>query len=109
MDRSPHDSTPVTVTVTRIALGLLLVVVFLGEVVVVISAQTAAASYPEYAHLQAPLVWAAIAFGVCVVTVLSVTGVLVGYTRDGRIFGPTAFRLIDVLITAVAEIGRAHV
>ena len=102
MDISPHDSTPVAVTVTRIALGLLLVVLFLGEVVVIISAQAAAESYPEFAHLQAPLVWAAIAFGVCVATVLTVTGVLVGYTRDGRIFEPRAFRLVDVLITAAA-------
>lgn len=102
MDMSPHDPAPITVAVTRIALGLLVVAVFLGEVVVVSTAHAAAERHPEFAHLQAPLVWAAIIFGVCVVTVLAVTGILVGYTRDTRIFEPTAFRLVDVLIAAVA-------
>lgn len=102
MELTPQSSNPITITLTRIALGLLIAAVVLGELVVVISAQSAAELYPEFARLHAPLVFAAIAFGVCVETVLIVTGVLVGYTRDDRIFGATAFRLVDVLIAAIA-------
>lgn len=102
MDMTPQSASPLTIALTRLALGLLGLAVILGGVVVVVSAEAAAALYPEYAHLHAPLVFAAIAFGVCVETALIVTGVLVGYTGDGRIFGPTAFRLVDVLIAAIA-------
>lgn len=90
-----------TVTATRIALGLLAVTVFAGEVIVGISAQSVARIYPEFAHLVVPFTAAAIAFGVCVVVVLAVTAVLVGYTRDDRIFGPPSLKLVDVLIYAI--------
>lgn len=108
MDTSPHDSgrtprsSPITIAATRIVLGLLGVAVIMGEVVVVITAQSLAVSYPEFGHLQVPLVSLALLFGGCVEVMAVVTGVLAGYISDGRIVGRTALRLVDVVIAASA-------
>ena len=99
--RTSHSVT-VIVFVTRAALGLLAAVVFLGAVLVVTGAGSLAALYPEFEYLHLPFVIAAIAFGVCLEIALLLTAVLVGYTRDRRIFEPTALRLVDYLISAIA-------
>ncbi|WP_152969931.1 MULTISPECIES: DUF2975 domain-containing protein [Arthrobacter] len=100
---TPHAGSAV-ITLTRAALGLLFLAVIGGQIAAVFSAQAVVDSYPEFADLQGPLVTAAIAFGMCVQTVLVITGILAGHTRDGRIFGPQALRLVDVtagvLVTA---------
>jgi hypothetical protein len=102
MDKSPHFSNPLTIALTRGALCLLAAAVIIGELVLVVgNAQSLAAAYPEFANLQGPLVFAALAFGVCVEIVLLVTGVLVGYTRDSRIFGPSALKLVDLMVSAL--------
>jgi hypothetical protein len=88
-------------TLTRIALGALMVAVVLGEVSIVASAELMATEYPEFASLEVPLLGAAIAFGLCVELVLIVTAVLVGYIRNERIFRPVALRLVDVIIAAI--------
>lgn len=95
-------SHPATVGLARIALGLVAVVVVAGEIVVVVSAGSLADALPEFAHLQVPFVIAALAFGLCVEVALVITAVLVGYTRDRRIFEPSALRLVDGLTLAVA-------
>lgn len=87
---------------TRLSLGLLAAAVVAGEVIVVITARGLATQYPEFADLEAPLVGAAILFGICVEVVFIITGVLVGYVRNDRIFGKTALRLIDLLIAVIA-------
>lgn len=106
MDTPLRYSTSATVILTRVALAVFAASVIVAEVITVISAQSLAENYPEFAHLHGPLVGAAIAFGICVEVILLITGILVGYTRDHRIFGPHARRLVDVLTgtTAVATI-----
>lgn len=98
----PDTSHPAMITMTRVALGVLAVLVVLGEVVIAVSAASSAQAYPEFAYLQVPFVIAALAFGVCVEVALIVTAVLVGYTRDRRIFEPVALRLVDYLTSAIA-------
>lgn len=100
MDMSPHFSNPITIILTRVALCLLAAAVVVGELVVAMNAQSLAERYPEFAHLHAPLVLLVIAFGACVEVVLIAAGVLVGYTRDDRIFGRTALRVVDIMIYA---------
>ncbi|WEO75696.1 DUF2975 domain-containing protein [Cryobacterium sp. SO2] len=106
MDTPPHDhgpnrsSSPITIAVARIVLGLLGVAIIIGEVVVVITAQSLAESYPEFAHLQVPLVTVALAFGVCVVVCVVVTGILLGSLSEGGIVGRTELRLVDVMIVS---------
>lgn len=86
------------ITVTRAALALLFTAVIIGQVIAITTGQAAADTYPEFSHLQVPLTIAAIVLGLCVETVLVITGILVGHTRDGRIFGPRALRLVDLMI-----------
>lgn len=81
----------------RVALVLLFVAVVAGQITVVRAGQSMAEAYPEFADLQAPLVSAALAFGVCVEVTLVITGVLVGYLGDERIFGSSSLRLVDAL------------
>jgi len=97
---STQTTSIIMTTVTRIALGALMVAVLLGEVSIVASAELMATEYPEFAALEGPLIAAAMAFGLCVETMLIVTAVLVGYIRHERIFRPAALRLVDVLIAA---------
>lgn len=97
--RYPH---PLIIVLTRLILGILAAAVVAGEVIVVISAQALADQYPEFADLEAPLVSAAILFGICAEVVFIITGVLVGYIRNDRIFGKTARRLVDLLIAVIA-------
>ncbi len=91
------------VAASRFALALLVATVIAGEVIVVTSAPSVALTYPEFAHLTLPFGIAAIAFGLCVVTVLVITGALVGFIRDDRIFGSLSLTLVDVLIFAIAS------
>lgn len=102
METLPQHVGPITVMVTRAALALLLLAVIAGQVVVVIAAQSMAEAYPEFADLQSPLVAAAITFGVCVEIVLVITGILVGYIRDGRIFRSSSLRLVDIMAGTLA-------
>ena len=103
MEPTPKSSHPVIVAVTRVALGVLVLFVGAGEVLVIGYARELADRYPEFAHLHGPLVFAAIAFGVCTGIVLTVTAVLVGFTRDARIFRRGSLRLVDLLIGALAS------
>jgi hypothetical protein len=102
MDPSPRYSGPITILATRIALGLLFGAVIAGQIISVRKSQSLVASYPEFSHLQAPLVAAALAFGICVEAVLITAAVLVGYTRDDRIFAPSACKLVEFMADALA-------
>jgi hypothetical protein len=101
MTPSSRTANGITITLSRVALGALVIAVILGEIAVVVSAQQMAVEYPEFASLQSPLVTAVIAFGLCVEVVLIVTAVLVGFIRDERIFRPAALKLVDVLVVAI--------
>ncbi|WP_165067234.1 DUF2975 domain-containing protein [Marisediminicola senii] len=90
------------VLVTRVALALLFIAVIAGQIVVVLTAQSMVADYPEFSDLQAPLVSAAILFGICIQVVLVITGALVGYIRDSRIFGSSSLKLVDVMAATLA-------
>lgn len=90
------------VLVTRIALALLLMTVITAQIFVVLSARSMAADYPEFSELETPLVSAAILFGICIQVVLVITGILVGYIRDSRIFASSSLRLVDVMTVALA-------
>ncbi|WP_434995157.1 DUF2975 domain-containing protein [Arthrobacter sp. Ld5] len=87
---------------TRAVLALLFIAVVAGQIVVVFTARSLAADYPEFSDLQAPLVSAAILFGICVQVVLVITGILVGRIRDGRIFAAAALRLVDLMAVTLA-------
>ena len=97
MSISTEHTGSAVIRLTRAALVLLFVAVIGGQIAAFFSAREVVNSYPEFADLQGPLVTAAIAFGMCVQTVLVITGVLAGHTRDGRIFGSQALRLVDVM------------
>jgi len=84
-----------------VALGILALGVIGAEVVVVESARSMARLYPEFADLEAPLVTAALLFGLCVEAVLVITGLLVWCIRQGRIFDRAALRLVDALVLAL--------
>ena len=102
MDASTPHSGSAIIAVTRAALALLFMALILGQILTVVTARTAAQGYPEFAALQLPLTSVGIVFGICVECVLLITGVLVGYTRDGRIFGVHALRLVDLMTGAFA-------
>lgn len=97
MEHLPRNVAPQMVLVTRAALALLLLATIAGQIVVVVTAQSMASAYPEFADLQAPLVGAAILFGICVEVILVITAILVGYIRDGRIFGSSSLKLVDIM------------
>jgi hypothetical protein len=90
------------VLVTRVALALLLIAVLTGQILAVITAQSLARTYPEFSDLQAPLVGAAVLFGICIQVVLVITGVLVERIRGSRIFGPGSLKLVDFMAAALA-------
>jgi len=90
------------VVVTRAALALLLLATIAGQLAVVITAQSMASAFPEFAYLQVPLVGAAILFGICVEVILMITSILVGYIRDGRIFGASSLKLVDIMADTLA-------
>ncbi|HWU46658.1 MAG TPA: DUF2975 domain-containing protein [Humibacter sp.] len=56
---------------------------------------------PELAPTQSALTAIALSFGLCVEALLVATGVLVGYIRADRIFRPSAFGWVNVLVIAV--------
>lgn len=64
MSISSHRPSATTTVLTRVALGLLALSVLLTGAVLFPTARSMADSYPEFAHLEGPLVAAAIAFGV---------------------------------------------
>ena len=101
MTTTTRRSGSAIITVTRLALLLLLSAVISAQILTLIISQGMVEDYPEFADLQLPLVSAAIAFGVCVEAVLFISAVLVGHTQDGRIFGPQALRLVDIMIGAL--------
>ncbi|MCU1584956.1 MAG: Integral rane protein [Microbacteriaceae bacterium] len=90
------------IALTRIALGLLAATVLLGQIALVPVAQSTADRYPEFANLHVPLLVATLTFGLCIEIVLVVVAVLVGFIRNGRIFGPGALRLVDVIVFLVS-------
>ncbi|MCU1509813.1 MAG: hypothetical protein JWQ12_2078 [Glaciihabitans sp.] len=98
MSLPSHRPSSITAVLTWIALGILASGVLLSEVLLFDTAQSMANLYPEFAHLEGPLVAIAIAFGVCVEAVLTITALLVGSIRRGRIFDKGASRLVDALI-----------
>jgi hypothetical protein len=98
MSLTYHRPSSITAVLTWIALGILASGVLLSEVLLFDTAQSMANLYPEFAHLEGPLVAIAIAFGVCVEAVLTITALLVGSIRRGRIFDKAASRLVDALI-----------
>lgn len=102
MDNRGESVGPALVLVTRVALGLLLLIVNVGQIIVVFTAQAMAADYPEFSDLQVPLVSAAILVGVCIQVVLVITGILVGYIRDGRIFSSSSLKLVDIMADTLA-------
>jgi len=102
MDNRGESVGSALVLVTRVALGLLLLIVNVGQIIVVLTAQAMAADYPEFSDLQVPLVSAAILFGVCIQVVLVITGILVGYIRDGRIFSSSSLKLVDIMADTLA-------
>ena len=102
METLPQNVGPQMVLVTRAALALLLLATIAGQIVVVITAQSMVLAYPEFADLQAPLVGAAILFGICVEIILVITWILVGYIRDGRIFGSSSLKLVDIMADTLA-------
>lgn len=87
---------------TRAALAGLFMAVIAGQILVVFTARSLAEDYPEFSDLQAPLVGAAILFGICVQVVLLITGILVGRIRDGRIFAPSSLKLVDLMAVTLA-------
>ena len=91
----------VTTVLAWVALGILALGIIGAEAVLVQSARAMALVYPEFANLEAPLVFAAITFGVCVEAVLVITGLLVWAISRGRIFDPFALRLVDALLAAL--------
>jgi len=101
MDSLLHRHSPVTAMLSWIALGALAVGVVLAEAVLVTTARSMAVQYPEFAHLETPLVSAAIAFGICVEAVLLITALLVASIQSGRIFDRAALRLVNGLVVAL--------
>ncbi|MCU1583270.1 MAG: hypothetical protein JWO01_2658 [Microbacteriaceae bacterium] len=101
MSLPSHRTSLITTVLTWVALGILAVIVLLAEVVLFQTARSMADRNPEFAHLEGPLVAAAIAFGVCVEAVLVITALLVGSIRRGRIFDKAALTLVDALVFAL--------
>lgn len=93
---------PVLVFLTRAALALLFVGVIGAQILIVMTGQSMVKAFPEFADIHAPLVTAAIMFGVCVEVILVITAILVGYIRDDRIFGSSSLRLVDIMAACLA-------
>jgi Protein of unknown function (DUF2975) len=92
----------VTTVLTWMVLGILALAVLLAGIAIFPIAQSMANQYPEFTQLRTPLLLAAVAFGVCIEVVLVVVAILVGYIRNGCILGPSAPRLVNVLIFVIA-------
>jgi hypothetical protein len=94
---TPPRLTGLITTLAWVALGLLALTVLAGGILLFPIAESSARAFPEFAHLQAPLLVAAVAFVVCIEAMLGTTAMLVGCIRNDSIFGATALRLVDVL------------
>jgi hypothetical protein len=92
---------PVASVLAWSALGVLAVGVVVAEVVAADTASALAVQYPEFARLQAGLVAAALALGLCVEVVLGITAALVGAIRLGRVLDRWALTLVDALVVAL--------
>jgi len=90
-----------TTVLACVALGILALTVILAEVVLIETARSMADRYPEFAHLEGPLVALAIAFGVCLEAVLAITALLVRSIYRGQIFDKAALKLVDGLVFAL--------
>ena len=101
MDLLHYRLSPVTAVLTWIALGALALGVVLAEVVVATTAESMARQYPEFAHLEAPLITAALVFGFCIEAVLLITALLVSSIHRGRIFDRSALRLVNALAVSL--------
>ena len=101
MSLPSHRPSSTTAVLTWMALGILAAVVILAEVLMFYTAQSMAELYPEFAELVGPLVGLAIAFGICVEAVLTITALLVGSIHRGRIFDRGASRLVDALLVTL--------
>ena len=101
MDALYTRPSPVTSALSLVALGALGVGVVVAELIVAMSAASLAETYPEFAHLHAPLLTAAIVFGVCVEAVLLITAFLVVAIARGRMFDRAASRLVDALVVTL--------
>ncbi|MGW9404877.1 DUF2975 domain-containing protein [Arthrobacter sp. NPDC055585] len=93
---------PTLVVLTRTSLVLLFLTVVGAQILVIKGAQSMVNTYPEFGDIHFPLVAAGIVFGICVELVLVITGILVGYIRDGRIFGSSSLRLVDIMAAGLA-------
>ncbi|GAA1118704.1 DUF2975 domain-containing protein [Arthrobacter flavus] len=102
MKASLQHANPTTVLATRVALSFLFLAVVGGQIGVSLTAQSLARTYPEFVDLRTPLVSAAIAFGVCVQVILAITWILVGQISNGRIFGSSSLRLVNVMACTLA-------
>ena len=102
MDTLWQRHSPVTAAVTWITLGALAAGVVLAEVVVATTARSMAELYPEFAHLETPLLSAALVFGLWIEAVLLITAVLLFSIQNGRILDRAALHLVDGLVAALA-------
>lgn len=102
MENLPQKISLKMVLATRAALTLLFLATVAAQIGVVGTGRSMASAYPEFAHLEAPLVGTALLFGICIEVVLVITAILVGYIRDERIFGSTSRKLIDVMAATLA-------
>ena len=87
---------------TTIALALVALAAVAASIWLVWVADSAARSYPEFRHLEAPLLIASLALIACVEGILVVTGILVWRVRADRIFLASALRLVSVLVVLLA-------
>ena len=101
MDATYTRPSPVTSILSLVALGALGAGVVIAELIVAMSAASLAETYPEFASLHAPLLTAAIVFGVCVEAVLLITAFLVVAIARGRMFDRAASRLVDALVVTL--------
>ena len=93
---------PALAWLTTIALGLVALAAAASSVWLVWVADSAARSFPEFRHLEVPLVIASLAVIACLEGVIVVTGILVWRVRADRIFLPPALRLVSVLVVLLA-------
>ena len=93
---------PVLAWLTTIALGLVAIAAVAASIWLVWVADSAARSYPEFRHLEVPLLIGSLGVIACVEGVLVVTGILVWQVRADRIFLPSALRLVSVLVVLLA-------
>lgn len=98
---SPNRLSGVITWATWAALGVLAILIAVGGLSAAAGPDQLTVFLPVLAPVRGQLVVVALAFCVCLETLLVVTGVLVGYIRADRIFHPSALKLVDALVMAV--------